>query len=340
MSDPVLNQNEIDALLNGMSGLEAQTATSTLPGETRGYDFGREMRIVRGRMPTLEMINERFARLFRLSLYGLLRRQAEVSPAAIQLKRFGEYVQTLHQPTSLNSVRFDPLRGTGLLVFDPKLVFALVDTAFGGKGRQMRIEGRDFTATENRIIRAVLERGFTDLQQAWSQVQPLQLEFLKSESNPHFSSVVSATEVVIINAFKVDIDGQGGEFHVTLPYSTLEPLRDLLGAGGQAEGAVRDEHWTRALHDELLDAPIELRAVLGQGKLTLSELIDLKQGDVIPFEFDGRAVLESDGVSLFSGRLGASRGQCAVQLQGNARPARTQGPSPLAQLQARSLQSI
>ena len=336
MSDPVLNQNEIDALLNGMNGDEAQVEAVPDSGEARVYDFGKEMRIVRGRMPTLEMINERFVRLFRLSVYGILRRQAEVSAAAVQLKKFSEYVHTLHLPTSLNMVKFNPLRGTSLIVLDPKLVFAVVDTAFGGSGRHAKIEGREFTATENRIIRAVLDRVFADLQQAWSHVQPIDIEYLGTEMNPHFASIVSPTEVVVITAFKIDIDGRGGELHVTMPYSMIEPLRDVLDAGVQSDRADRDDRWTNALHDEVLDAPVEMRAALGEGRLALSELIDLKVGDVIPFDFDGCAVLKADGVPLFRGRLGASRGLCAIQLQGNARASRAQGPSPLAQLQARS----
>ena len=336
MSDSVLNQNEIDALLNGMNGIEAQVEAPLNPGETRSYDFGKEMRIVRGRMPTLEMINERFARLFRLSVYGILRRQAEVSAAAVQLKKFSEYVHTLHLPTSLNMVKFNPLRGTSLIVLDPKLVYAVVDTAFGGCGRHTKIEGREFTATENRIIRALLDRVFADLQQAWSHVHQIDVEYLSTEMNPHFAGIVSPTEVVVITTFKIDLDGQGGELHITMPYSMIEPLRDVLDAGVQSDRADRDDRWTNALHEEVLDAPVELRAVLGEGRLQLAELIDLKVGDVIPFDFDGRAVLQADGVPLFKGRLGASRGMCAVQLEGNARAARVQGPSSLSQLQARS----
>ena len=336
LSDPVLNQNEIDALLNGINGIEAQVEAPRNPDEARTYDFGKEMRIVRGRMPTLEMINERFARLFRLSVYGILRRQAEVSAAAVQLKKFSEYVHTLHLPTSLNMVKFNPLRGTSLIVLDPKLVFAVVDTAFGGCGRHAKIEGREFTATENRIIRSVLERVFADLQQAWSHVHQINIEYLSTEMNPHFAGIVSPTEVVVITTFKIDLDGQGGELHVTMPYSMIEPLRDVLDAGVQSDRADRDDRWTNALHDEVLDAPVEMRAVLGEGRLQLAELIDLKVGDVIPFDFDGSAVLKSDGLPLFKGRLGASRGMCAVQLEGNARAARVQGQSPLSQLQARS----
>jgi len=336
MSDPVLNQNEIDALLNGINGVETPVEPLPNPGEARTYDFSKEMRIVRGRMPTLEMINERFARLFRLSVYGILRRQAEVAAAAVQLKKFSEYVHTLHLPTSLNMVKFNPLRGTSLVVVDPKLVFAIVDTAFGGSGRHAKIEGREFTATENRIIRSVLDRVFADLQQAWSHVQPIEIEYVNTEMNPHFAGIVSPTEVVVITSFRVDIDGHGGELHVTMPYSMIEPLRDVLDAGVQSDRADRDDRWTNALHDEVLDAAVEMRAVLGEGQVTMSELLDLQVGDIIPFDFDGRAVLKSDGMPLFKGLLGASRGLCAVQLQGNARAPRAQGPSPLAQLQARS----
>src|SRR5262245_42446832 len=156
------------------------------------------MRIVRGRMPTLEMINERFARLFRSNLYGLLRRTPEVAVNPIEMKKFSEYVLTLHVPTSLNLVRISPLRGTALILLEPRLVFAIVDNFFGGNGRHTKIEGRDFTATENRIIQMVLKNAFVDLQEAWSHVINLQVEYVQSEVNPAFANIVSPSEVVVV----------------------------------------------------------------------------------------------------------------------------------------------
>ena len=197
--DKILDQDEIDALIHGVDIGAVNTTPDPGPNEVRPYDFNNQMRIVRGRMPTLEMINERFARLFRVSLYNLLRRTAEISVQPIQVKKFSEYVHTLHVPTSLNLVKMNPLRGTALLVLEPKLVFAIVDNFFGGTGRHAKIEGREFTATEQRIIHMVLRNVFSDLHEAWSHVAPIELEFVQSEINPHFANIVSPSEIVVVH---------------------------------------------------------------------------------------------------------------------------------------------
>ena len=174
----ILNQDEIDALIHGVDSGAVKTESLPEPGEARSYDFATQVRIVRGRMPTLEMINERFARLFRISLFNLLRRSPEIAVGPVQMNKFSEYVHSLHVPTSLNLVRIHPLRGMGLIVCDPKLVFAVVDTFFGGNGRFAKIEGREFTATENRIIQMLLKHAFSDLKEAWSHVYQLDIEYV------------------------------------------------------------------------------------------------------------------------------------------------------------------
>ena len=227
----VLNQEEIDALLHGVDSGKVSTEALPTPGEARSFDFATQMRIVRGRMPTLEMINERFARLFRVSLFNMMRRSPDIAVAPIQMSKFGEYVHTLHVPTSLNLVRFNPLRGTALAVIDPKLVFTIVDNFFGGTGRHAKIEGREFTATESRIIHMLLKLAFNDLREAWGHVAPVEIEYLNSEINPHFANIVSPTEVVVVTKFHIELDGGGGDLHITMPYSMLEPLRELRCCG-------------------------------------------------------------------------------------------------------------
>jgi flagellar motor switch protein FliM len=336
MSEAVLEQGEIDALLNDVKGLDGRVEPAPEPAGVRNYIFGSELPVARGRMPMLDIVNERFVRLFRLSLYSILRRSVEVAASPVSLKKFGDYQQTLHMPTSLNMVRFNPLRGTGLIAFEPQLVLAVVDKVFGGSGRSARVEGREFTATELRIVRALLDRLFMDLKEAWSHVYPLDIELTKSEMNPQFMNAFSPAEVVVVSAFKVDIDGAGGELHIIMPYAMIEPMRAVLKAGSPGDGADHDERWSNALHNEVLDATIEMRANVGEGKVHIARLNELRAGDIIPMDFNGRATLSVDGAPLFTGRLGASRGQCAVQLQGNARAPRSNGPSVLAMLQAQS----
>jgi flagellar motor switch protein FliM len=315
----ILNQDEIDALIHGMDQGAVSTESKPPPGEARDYDFQTQMRIVRGRMPTLEMINERFARLFRHNLYNLLHRQPEVAVNPIEMKKFSEYVLTLHVPTSLNLVRIHPLRGTALILLEPTLVFAIVDNFFGGNGRHTKIEGRDFTATENRIIHMVLKTAFADLSEAWSHVAKLQVEYVQSELNPAFANIVSPSEVVVVTSFHVELEGGGGDVHVTLPYSMIEPLREQLDAGMTSDRVEHDERWLSSMKEEIDDAEVELSSVLGRAQLSLGELLNLKPGDIVPCDFAGKVTLFAEQVPVFRGTFGLSRGQQAIKVEERVR---------------------
>jgi flagellar motor switch protein FliM len=313
-AEKILNQDEIDALIHGVDTGAVATDPEPIPGEARSYDFNNQMRIVRGRMPTLEMLNERFARLFRVSLYNLLRRTPEISVGQIQMKKFSEYVHTLHVPTSLNLVKISPLRGTALLVLDPKLVFAVVDNFFGGNGRHAKIEGRDFTATEQRIIHMLLRNAFSDLREAWSHVVQIEVEYLQSEINPHFANIVSPSEIVVVASFHVELDGGGGDLHITMPYSMIEPLREVLDAGVQSDRVDHDERWMVSLREEIDDAEVEISTQLARATVSLAELLNFKAGDIIPCDFAGKVTLLAEQVPVFRGTFGLSRGQQAVKI--------------------------
>ena len=174
----LLSQDEIDALLHGVDDGLVQTDTAAEPGSVKSYDLTSQDRIVRGRMPTLEMINERFARYTRISMFNMLRRSADVAVGGVQVMKFGEYVHSLYVPTSLNLVKIKPLRGTALFILDAKLVFKLVDNFFGGDGRHAKIEGREFTPTELRVVRMVLEQAFVDLKEAWQAIMEVNLSLI------------------------------------------------------------------------------------------------------------------------------------------------------------------
>jgi len=320
MSAEVLNQEEIDALLKGVDAGAVATENVAPPGEARGYDLATQTRIVRGRLPTLEMINERFARLLRIGLYDMMRRTPAIAVAPVQLIKFGEYVHTLNVPCSLNLVKLAPLRGTALMMLDARLVFTIVDSFFGGNGRDAKIEGREFTSTENRIIHMVLRHACAGLTEAWSPVAALGIEYLNSEMNPQFANIVSPSETVVVAAFGIEFEGaggrmHGGQFHVTLPYSMVEPMREVLDAGLQSDSFEGDERWSATLRDELQEAEVEVIPVLGRARLSVGRLLDLRAGDVIPCDFDGQVTLYAEGVPLLCGSYGVSRGQQAVKIQ-------------------------
>ncbi len=312
----LLSQDEIDALLHGVDGGDVGVEEDIFDGEARSYDFTSQDRIVRGRMPTLEMINERFARYFRTSLFNMLRRSPEISVGGVQMLKFAEYVHSLFVPTSLNLVNVRPMRGTGLIVFDPKLVFIIVDNYFGGSGKfYNKIEGREFTQTESRIIELMLQKVFVDMQEAWSPVMEVEYAYQSSEVNPHFANIVSPTEVVVISTFHIELEGGGGDLHVTIPYSMLEPIRELLDAGTVSDRTETDERWTTSLKEDIKTADIHLKSTLIDVEVTLEDVLGMKKGDVIPFEFPEMISLTTeDDVPIFRGKFGVSHGFNAIKV--------------------------
>lgn len=312
----LLSQDEIDALLHGVDEGVIDDEQDSEPGSVKSYDLTSQDRIVRGRMPTLEMINERFARYTRISMFNLLRRSADVSVTGVQVMKFGEYVHTLYVPTSLNLVKMKPLRGTALFILDARLVFKLVDNFFGGDGRHAKIEGREFTPTELRVVRMVLEQAFADLKEAWQAVKDVQFEYVNSEVNPAMANIVSPSEVVVVSTFNIELDGGGGDMHITMPYSMIEPLREVLDSGVQSDVDEHDERWVRALREEITAAKVPLSSTVVRTELKLRDLLSMQAGDVIPVEMPEHMVLCANGVPTFKARLGAARGNLALQILG------------------------
>jgi flagellar motor switch protein FliM len=315
MGAEILNQDEIDALLKGVdTGAVPAAVDLPPPGEARNFDLATQVRIVRGRMPTLEMINDRLGRLLRVGIFNMIRRTPEITAVPVQVMKFSEYVQTLPMPSSLNMVKINPWRGTALFVLDPKLVFAVVDNFFGGNGRHTKIEGRDFTRTESRIIQMVLQQAFTDFHEAWAPIANVNVEYLSSEINPHFANIVSPSEIVVVTSLKIELEGSGGFLQVTVPYSMIEPIRDILDSGMQSDRAERDENWIQTLREELEDADVEFVPLIGHAQLTVGKLLDLKPGDIIPCDFDGHLTIIAEGVPVLRGSYGSSRGQQAIKI--------------------------
>lgn len=318
MSDKdILSQDEIDALLDGVDEGELETEDAApVAGEVESVNLASQDRIIRGRMPTLEMVNERFARYLRVGIFNMLRRSAEISVKGVEMLKFKEYMRTLSVPTSLNLISIKPLRGTSLLVLDARLVFSFVDTFFGGNSRfHTRIEGREFTPVETRIIDKVREMIFQDLNNAWAPVIEVDFSFNSMEVNPQFANIVSPSEVVIVSRFGVDLEGASGEIHLTLPYSTIEPIKDLLDSGIASDQGEKDERWIGALQNEVRDAGVELSVTLCKKKMKLQDLIKMRPGDVIPVSLPDLAEVRIGDVPCFRGRIGTFSEKYAVQIE-------------------------
>ncbi len=313
----ILSQAEIDALLNGVDEGAIDTKEDPMPqeGHTQRYDFTSQDRIVRGRMPTLDMINERFARDFRITLYAMLRRSAVVLVEGTQVIKFGEYLRTLFLPSNLNMVRIQPLRGVALVVMEPKLVYTFVDNFFGGAGRfHTKIEGRDFTATEMRLVQKVLDKVFEDMQKAWKPVLQVEFSLVGSEVNPQFANIVSPSEVVVVSTFQIELDGGMGNLQVVFPYSMIEPIRGSLHTVRQNDGQDLDDRWVISLRNGVNASMVSVECELTRCEISMRQLMELKPGDVIPIDIPEEIVAHVEEAPVFRARYGVSRGNYALKV--------------------------
>ena len=310
----LLSQDEIDALLHGVDDGDIEPEETGDEEGVKSYDLSSQDRIVRGRMPTLEMINERFARYTRISMFNFLRRSADVASGGIQIMKFGEYIHTLYVPTSLNMVKARPLRGTALFIFDAKLVFKLVDNFFGGDGRHAKIEGREFTPTELRVVQLVLGQVFVDMKEAWHAVLDLDFEYYGSEVNPAMANIVSPSEVVVISTFHIELDGGGGDLHLAMPYSMIEPIREVLDAGVQSDIDEVDERWVQSLREDIQNAKVPVHGTVVSREISLREVAAFQEGDVVPVELPEHFLLQANETPIFKGNLGLSGDNLAVKI--------------------------
>ena len=317
MSQDFLSQDEVDALLKGVTGDTDEPEAGVDEGSgPRNYNLGTQERIVRGRMPTLELINERFARYLRIGLFNYMHRNAEISVGPIKVQKYSEFIRNLVVPTNLNLVSAKPLRGTGLFIFDPNLVFLVVDNMFGGDGRfHTRVEGRDFTQTEQRIIQGMLNVVFTEYGRSWKPVHDLNFEYIRSEMNSQFANIATPSEIVVSTTFSIEFGGSAAEMHICFPYSMMEPIRDLLYSSMQSDQLSTDKRWITLLRQQLQSAEVELTAELTHAALSLGQIQKMKVGDVIPVNIPETIIAKVDGVPLMECKFGQQQGQFAIQIE-------------------------
>jgi len=311
------SQDEVDALLKGVTGETDEPEEHEGDGASiRSYNLGTQERIVRGRMPTLELVNERFARYLRIGLFNYMHRNAEISVGPIRVQKYSEFIRNLVVPTNLNLVIAKPLRGTALFVFDPNLVFLVVDNMFGGDGRfHTRVEGRDFTPTEQRIIQGLLAVVFTEYEKSWKPVHNITFEYIRSEMNSQFANIATPSEIVVSTTFTLEFGGATADMHICFPYSMLEPIRDLLYSTMQSDQLSTDKRWIGTLRKQLQGAEVEIVARLGEGKITLGQILKLQLGDVIPLHIQETIQALVDNVPLIECTYGQQNGQYALKVE-------------------------
>ncbi len=316
MNQQILSQDEVDALLQGITGesqkLEQEDAPS---GGIRDYDLASQERIVRGRMPTMEIINERFARNIRIGLFNFIRKSPEISIGAIRVQKYSAFLREIVVPTNFNLVSVRPLRGSGLIVCDPALVFSVIDALFGGAGKyHTRIEGRDFSPTEQRIITRLVEVITDEYKKAWHGIYPLELEYQRSEMQPQFANIATPSEIVVATSFTLEVGDSTGTIHFCIPYSTLEPIRDVLYSTIQGDSNEPDRRWVNLLKQQIQSAEVELVAELATAQATVEQLLSFKPGDFIELDLLPNIQAKVSGVPILECHYGTSNGKYALKV--------------------------
>ncbi len=316
MNQQILSQDEVDALLQGITGESQKLEHEAVDeGEVRNYDLSSQERIVRGRMPTMEVINERFARNIRIGLFNFIHKSPEISIGSIKVQKYSAFLREIVVPTNFNIVSVRPLRGSGLIVCDPTLVFAVIDSLFGGAGKyHTRIEGRDFSATEQRIISRLVEVVTSEYKKAWHGIYPLELDYQRSEMQPQFANIATPSEIVVSTSFTLEIGDTSGTIYFCIPYATLEPIRDVLYSTIQGDSAEPDKRWVNLMKEQIQSATVELVAELAHAPATVEQLLAYKAGDFI--ELDMKPVIEVKvvGVPVFDCHYGVSNGKYALKV--------------------------
>jgi flagellar motor switch protein FliM len=316
MNQQILTQNEVDALLQGITGESQALEQDEGPSEgPRPYDLANQERIVRGRMPTMEVVNERFARNIRVGLFNLIRKSPEVSIGGIKVQKYSAFLREIVVPTNFNIVSVKPLRGSALIVCDPNLVFAVIDALFGGAGKyHTRIEGREFSPTEQRVILRLLQTIMNEYRKAWTGVYPLELEYQRSEMQPQFANIASPSEMVVTTTFTLEIGDTSGSVNLCFPYSTLEPIRDILYSTSQGDAGEPDRRWLQLLKSEIQSAEVELVATLATAPATVEQLLSFKPGDFIELDLEPVIKAKVDGVPVFDCQYGTSNKHYAIRI--------------------------
>ena len=322
----VLSQSEVDALLAAVgdgnisadAGLKKSNEMISSDENVVTYDLTSQDRIIRGRLPQLEVIYEKFMRSFRVSLSSALRKIASISLTSTEFIKFGEFINTLPIPTCISVLRFNNLRGSALFVLEAKLAYALVDSFFGGADRPfIKMEGKEFTPIELQIVKKVVELAIADLEAAWSTVEVIDCSFLRTEINPQFVGIIPPTDVVIASTFDIELENINGTIAIVMPYATIEPIKQKLSTGFQVESDQTDKKlWTSIIRDQLLETDVDIKVNLGETEIKLKDLMNLKIGDIIPLTQDssGELDVQVEQVKKFKGYYGVHHGTVAVQV--------------------------
>lgn len=320
-NEPLLSPDELAALSASIQdgSLEVDTGYNQ-DAQVRKHDLAAEDSSLGVNVSSLDMINERFIRMFRLGMLEVLRTSPRINPSRAQIVRFSDYIKDLKAPLSVNIIRMTPLRGYAMVVIEPTVVFSSLDSFFGGFGRGVGQlpSGRLFTPTETRIIKIILDVFFRSLTEAWAPLMPLECEHISSEINPQFAQIADENDLVVLSRFESDATASGGKGFIDLvyPYATLKPIRELLSSRVQSGDGNEesDKKWRDDLAAAVGDTRLEMQVTMGEIKTTLHHLNNLREGELLFFKKDDTALMTANGVPAFHVNVGTRGSQVAVQI--------------------------
>lgn len=314
--DDLLSQDEIDMLLRGGDETDAahEEAGTLDASRVRPYDPATQHRVIHERLHALDIINERFARYFRMALFNLIRRSIDITVKSVRYQSYSEFSMHMPMPTNINLLAMKPLRGTALVVFPPSVVFMVVDNLFGGDGRFVtKSEGREFTHTEQRIIRRLLGLSVDAYKDAWKSVYPLEIEYLRSEMQAKFANITSSPNEIVVNAtFHLEVGNLSSDFNIVIPYLMIEPMRQLLNGPLTDTNPEEERHWNKRMAGEIAHSEVELIADFVEMDARVGQVMALKVGDVLPIELPDIINARVDGVPVMTCEYGSHNGLRAL----------------------------
>ena len=321
MATSLLTPDELSALAEGVmdGSIPVDTGFNTT-ARVKKHDLASEDSSLGVNITSIDMINERFIRTFRLGLVEMLRTSPKVNPNQVEIVRFGDYLKSLKSPLSVNVVRMNPLRGNAIVVIDPTVVFSSLDSFFGGFGKGVGNlpPGRLFTPTESRIINMILEVFFKSLKEAWGAVLPVDFELVSSEINPQFAQIADENDLIILTRFEAEGNmNSQGFIDLVYPYASLKPIRELLRSRVQSGDGndESDKQWRVELEDAVDSASLEARVLLGSVESSFGEVETMKEGDVLFFKKPELARFLVNGLPAFDVQVGTIGAQTAVQIE-------------------------
>ncbi len=329
----VLNQSEVDALLAAVDDGEVQNAEAGGPGsaqvfsnhrkpgeafEVRPYDFKRPERVSKDQMRALETLHEGFSRNFGASLSGFLRTIVEVKVANIEQLTFGEFIQSLPNPTSFNLLTCHPIEGQMCLEISPLIIYPIIDRLLGGSNAELFIPQRPLTQIEQRLVSKITDRAMGALSEAWANVTPIEFELTETESNPQLVQIVPPNEVVVVVAFELKMGGRAGTMSLCIPFNVIEPVMDKLASQGwnAYKHGRSDDDLKHKVAEKLNRARLTSTALLAETSITVGDLLNMSPGDLITTDKASSSpiVLAVGGKKKYIANLGQFRGKRAVKV--------------------------